>query len=64
VHTLRAGTLDPAAPVAEYIASSGGLFRDCSVHDFDAIRWVTGNEIAEVYALGANRGAPFFRDAG
>ena len=64
VHTLRAGTLDPAPPSPEYIASSGGLFRDCSVHDFDAIRWVTGNEIVEVYALGANRGASFFRDAG
>ena len=64
VHTVRAGTLDPAPPPPEYIAASGGLFRDCSVHDFDAIRWVTGNEVVEVYALGANRGADFFRDAG
>ena len=64
VHTLRAGTLDPAPPPPEYIAASGGLFRDCSVHDFDAIRWVTGQEVVEVYALGANRGASFFRDAG
>ncbi|HEY7048713.1 MAG TPA: Gfo/Idh/MocA family oxidoreductase [Jatrophihabitantaceae bacterium] len=64
VHTLRAGTLDPAPPPPEYVASSGGLFRDCSVHDFDAIRWVTGQEVVEVYALGANRGASFFRDAG
>ncbi len=64
VHTLRAGTLDPAPPPPEYIATSGGLFRDCSVHDFDAIRWVTGQEVVEVYALGANRGAAFFRDAG
>jgi myo-inositol 2-dehydrogenase/D-chiro-inositol 1-dehydrogenase len=64
VHTLRAGTLDPAPPPAEYVASSGGFFRDCSVHDFDAIRWVTGQEVVEVYAVGANRGASFFRDAG
>jgi myo-inositol 2-dehydrogenase / D-chiro-inositol 1-dehydrogenase len=64
VHTLRAGTLDPAPPTPEYIATSGGLFRDCSVHDFDAIRWVTGQEVTEVYALGANRGAAFFRDVG
>jgi myo-inositol 2-dehydrogenase / D-chiro-inositol 1-dehydrogenase len=64
VHTLRAGTLDPAPPTAEYVARSGGLFRDCSVHDFDAIRWVTGQEVVEVYALGANRGASFFRDVG
>jgi myo-inositol 2-dehydrogenase / D-chiro-inositol 1-dehydrogenase len=64
VHTLRAGTLDPAPPSPEYVATSGGLFRDCSVHDFDAIRWVTGQEVTEVYALGANRGAAFFRDVG
>jgi myo-inositol 2-dehydrogenase/D-chiro-inositol 1-dehydrogenase len=64
VHTLRATTMDPAPPPAEYIATSGGFFRDCSVHDFDIIRWVTGHEITEVYAIGANRGAAFFREAG
>jgi myo-inositol 2-dehydrogenase/D-chiro-inositol 1-dehydrogenase len=64
LHTLRATTLDPAPPPAEYIATSGGLFRDCGVHDFDAIRWVTGREVVEVYAVGANRGADYFREAG
>lgn len=64
LHTLRATTLDPAPPPAEYIPRSGGLFRDCSVHDFDAIRWVTGREVVEVYALGTNRGAEFFARAG
>ena len=64
VHTLRAGTLDPAPPAPAYIAASGGFFRDCSVHDFDAIRWVTGREVVEVYAVGVNRGADFFRTAG
>lgn len=64
VHTIRAGTLDPAPPPAAYIATSGGIFRDCSVHDFDAIRWSTGCEVVEVVARGANRGARFFADAG
>ncbi|WP_216215995.1 Gfo/Idh/MocA family protein [Amycolatopsis aidingensis] len=64
VHTLRATTLDPAPPPAEYIPRSGGLFRDCGVHDYDIIRWVTGREIVEVYALGTNRGAEFFAAAG
>jgi myo-inositol 2-dehydrogenase / D-chiro-inositol 1-dehydrogenase len=64
IHTLRATTCDPAPPPAEYIATSGGFFRDCSVHDFDIIRWVTGHEVTEVYAVGANRGADFFRAAG
>jgi myo-inositol 2-dehydrogenase / D-chiro-inositol 1-dehydrogenase len=64
LHTLRATTLDPAPPPAAYVASSGGLFRDCGVHDFDAIRWVTGREVVEAYALGTNRGASFFGAAG
>ena len=64
VHTLRATTLDPAPPAPSYITTSGGLFRDCGVHDFDAIRWVTNRDVAEVYAFGTNRGAEFFRAAG
>lgn len=52
LHTVRSTTLDPAPPPPAYIAGSGGLFRDCSVHDFDAVRWVTGREVVEVYAVG------------
>jgi myo-inositol 2-dehydrogenase/D-chiro-inositol 1-dehydrogenase len=64
LHTIRSTTLDAAPPPAEYIPGSGGIFRDCAVHDFDAIRWVTGHEVTRVYAAGANRGEQFFRDAG
>ncbi|PZS35128.1 MAG: dehydrogenase [Pseudonocardiales bacterium] len=64
VHTVRAATLDPAPPPAAYLANSGGFFRDCGVHDFDAIRWVTGREVTEVYAAGANHGAELFREHG
>ncbi|MFI5609308.1 Gfo/Idh/MocA family oxidoreductase [Amycolatopsis sp. NPDC051903] len=64
LHTLRAMTFDAEPPPAEYVPHSGGIFRDCGVHDFDVIRWVTGREVTEVYALGANRGAPFFAAAG
>ena len=64
LHGLRAVTADPAPPHVSYIAGSGGIFRDCSVHDFDAIRWVTGREIVEVYATGSNSGEAFFADAG
>lgn len=53
LHTVRSTTLDPAPPPASYIAVSGGLFRDCSVHDFDAVRWMTGQEAIEVYAMGS-----------
>lgn len=64
LHTLRACTSDPAPPPAGYLPTSGGIFRDCAVHDFDAVRWTTGREITEVYATGANRGDPAFTAAG
>jgi myo-inositol 2-dehydrogenase/D-chiro-inositol 1-dehydrogenase len=52
---LRAATHDPAPPPEAYIATSGGIFRDLHIHDFDAIRYVTGREIVEVCADGAVR---------
>lgn len=64
IHTLRACTCDPAPPHASYLPGSGGIFRDCSVHDFDAIRWVTGREVVRVQAAGANRGDVCFTEAG
>jgi myo-inositol 2-dehydrogenase / D-chiro-inositol 1-dehydrogenase len=64
VHTVRSTTLDPAPPPRAYVAVSGGLFRDCSVHDFDAVRWVTGREVAEVYSVGSSRGASYFAELG
>jgi myo-inositol 2-dehydrogenase/D-chiro-inositol 1-dehydrogenase len=64
LHSIRATTLDPAPPPSDYVRSSGGIFRDCAVHDFDAIRWVSGAEVVEVYAVGGNRGGEFFAEAG
>jgi myo-inositol 2-dehydrogenase / D-chiro-inositol 1-dehydrogenase len=62
IHTVRSTTLDPAPPSRSYVAVSGGIFRDCSVHDFDAVRWVTGREVVEVYATGSSNGAGFFAE--
>lgn len=64
LHTVRSTTLDPAPPPAAYLAGSGGIFRDCSVHDFDIVRWVTGREVTEVYATGSTTGDPVFAETG
>ncbi|MFR9675470.1 Gfo/Idh/MocA family oxidoreductase [Streptomyces sp. TR06-5] len=64
LHTLRAVTADQSPPHASYLPTSGGLFRDCSIHDFDILRWLTGREVVSAYALGSDRGADFFREAG
>jgi myo-inositol 2-dehydrogenase/D-chiro-inositol 1-dehydrogenase len=58
IHSLRAVTCDRKPPAVEFLASSGGLFRDCSVHDFDILHWLTGRPIVEVYAKGSNNGDP------
>ncbi len=44
---------DPGAPPVEYIARSGGIFRDMTIHDFDMARFLLGEEIAEVSAMAA-----------
>jgi myo-inositol 2-dehydrogenase/D-chiro-inositol 1-dehydrogenase len=64
IHTVRAVTADASPPPATYVPTSGGLYRDCSIHDFDIIRWVTGAEVESVYAMGSNQGEKFFADAG
>lgn len=64
LHTVRACTADPAPPPAGYLPASGGIFRDCAVHDFDIVRWVTGREVVEVSATGSNRGDSCFTAAG
>jgi myo-inositol 2-dehydrogenase/D-chiro-inositol 1-dehydrogenase len=60
---VHAVTADAEPPPADYVSTSGGIFRDCHIHDFDILRWVTGREVVEVYAVGANRGAEFFAAA-
>ena len=60
LYAIRLAGHDPAPPHEAYIAQSGGLFRDFSVHDFDVLRFMTGCEVEEVYADGGVRGFPVF----
>jgi myo-inositol 2-dehydrogenase/D-chiro-inositol 1-dehydrogenase len=64
VHTVRSTTLDPAPPPEAYIRGSGGIFNDCAIHDFDAVRYVTGQEVVEVYAAGTTQGVDYIEAAG
>jgi myo-inositol 2-dehydrogenase / D-chiro-inositol 1-dehydrogenase len=45
---------DPSPPPADYIAGSGGLFRDMTIHDFDMARFLLGEEPVTVYASASN----------
>lgn len=53
-------TCDPKPPAPEFIGTSGGIFKDCGIHDIDALRWVTGGEVEEVFAFGADVGHECF----
>lgn len=64
LHTVRSTTMDPAPPPFEYLTGSGGIFRDCCVHDFDVLRWITGQRAVEVYATGSVQGDPRFAEIG
>jgi myo-inositol 2-dehydrogenase / D-chiro-inositol 1-dehydrogenase len=54
---------DPAPPPLAYIKTSGGIFLDMMIHDFDMARYLMGDEVEEVYAAGGVFVDPGFRDA-
>jgi myo-inositol 2-dehydrogenase / D-chiro-inositol 1-dehydrogenase len=54
---------DPGPPPVAYIETSGGLFRDMTIHDFDLARYLMG-DIQAVHAIGANLVDPAIAAAG
>jgi myo-inositol 2-dehydrogenase/D-chiro-inositol 1-dehydrogenase len=63
-HLVRISSRDPAPPPLDYVKTSGGLFLDMMIHDFDMARFVTGSEVVEVFARGAVRIDPAFGEVG
>ncbi len=51
-HVLKITSRDPAPPPEQYVRSSGGIFLDMTIHDFDMARFLVGSEVTEVYAKG------------
>jgi myo-inositol 2-dehydrogenase / D-chiro-inositol 1-dehydrogenase len=51
-HIVRITSRDPSPPPIEYVRASGGLPLDMTIHDFDMVRFLTGQEVEEVYAVG------------
>jgi myo-inositol 2-dehydrogenase / D-chiro-inositol 1-dehydrogenase len=62
-HLVRISSRDPVPPPLDYVRSSGGIFLDMTIHDFDMARYVTRSEVAEVYARGARRIEPSYAEA-
>ncbi len=63
-HLVRISSRDPAPPPLQYVKTSGGMFLDMTIHDFDMARFITGSEVVEVFARGAVRVDPAFGEAG
>ena len=64
LETLQIISNDPAPPPVEYIAVSGGLFKDMAIHDFDMARWMMQDDPEEVFAMGSCLVDPAIGDAG
>lgn len=55
LYNVRLTSFDHEPSPEHFIPGSGGIFRDMHIHDFDTLRWLTGSDVAEVYAVGAVR---------
>jgi myo-inositol 2-dehydrogenase/D-chiro-inositol 1-dehydrogenase len=61
LYLVRVAGHDPAPPPEDYVAASGGIWRDLLIHDFDVVPWVAGQQVVEVYADGTARSELFDR---
>jgi myo-inositol 2-dehydrogenase/D-chiro-inositol 1-dehydrogenase len=50
VEMITLTSRDPGPPPYEYIKTSGGIFKDMTIHDFDVARWLLGEEVRTVQA--------------
>jgi myo-inositol 2-dehydrogenase / D-chiro-inositol 1-dehydrogenase len=64
VEAIRESMRDPIPPHREYVPTSGGLFRDMSIHDFDCVRWLMGDDAVELFAFASNLVDPMFGEYG
>jgi myo-inositol 2-dehydrogenase/D-chiro-inositol 1-dehydrogenase len=64
LHQLHIISRDPAPPPIEYIRTSGGLFLDMTIHDFDMARFLIGSEVDEIFAMAGVMVDPAIGEAG
>jgi len=63
VRLFRTSLRDMRSPGPEFLAGSGGLFLDVTIHDLDVARWLVG-EIVEIGAHGAALADPGVAEPG
>jgi myo-inositol 2-dehydrogenase / D-chiro-inositol 1-dehydrogenase len=63
-HLMHIVSRDPGPPPLSYIKTSGGIFLDMTIHDFDMARFLVGDEVESIYATGGVRVDPEIGRAG
>lgn len=63
-HMVKISSRDPEPPSISYVKTSGGIFYDMMIHDFDMARYLMSSEVVEVYAQGAVLVDPEIGEAG
>ena len=53
IESLIVTSRDPSAPPAEYAKTSGGMYRDMTIHDFDMVRHLMNAEPTSITAYGS-----------
>ena len=51
VHLFASFQWDGQPPAAAFLAHSGGIFIDMGVHEFDQVRWLSGQEFGDLHAV-------------
>ena len=64
IELIKITSRDPEPPSPEYAASSGGLYIDMMIHDFDMAMFLAGSDVKEVYATGTSLVDPRIGEAG
>jgi len=64
VHRVIITSRDPGLAPMGYLETSGGIFRDMVIHDFDLARWILGEEPTEVFAVGSRLFEPALEKLG
>jgi len=63
-HLLHIVSRDPEPPTPEYVKTSGGIFMDMTIHDFDMACFLIDSEVEEIFAYGGVRIDPEIGKAG
>src|SRR5688572_27263406 len=64
IEVIRDTMRDPSPAPRAYLETSGGLYRDMTIHNFDCVRWMMGQEVKELFAMGSALISPMFQELG